>query len=35
MGKFKNMFAQNEEDKGVNVYEDALNLALKALYELH
>lgn len=34
MGKFKDMFAQNEEEKGLNVYEDALNVALKALYEI-
>jgi len=34
MGKFKGMFAQNEEEKGLNVYEDALNVALKALYEI-
>ena len=34
MGKFKDMFAQNEDERGLNVYEDALNVALKALHEM-
>ena len=34
MGKFKEISIQNGEGKGLNVYEEALNVAMRALHEL-